>query len=380
MQLKRLKLTSFRNYSSAEVDFQPGITLILGGNGAGKTSLLEAAQYSVCGRSFRTSRDGELVRMGEGWFRIEAEILSRGLRTQRTVGFEPGTGVRVNSDGGPQWLAPASVLCFSPDDLELIKGPPAARRRFMDEAISRRSVSRHRLMLDYAKVLAQRNVFLKRARAGLVPLTGITPWDRQLTQLALQIYAARKEHLVRVSPLFGQAYREISSAILDAEIAYRSQLEAFHSDVDPEAAMLAALAESWQSDMERLSTGLGIHRDDVEFLLEDKNLRSYGSQGEQRTAVLALLIASWRLDNESGRSRPLLLLDDVMSELDPERRRRLMKIMGAPRANDAGADTPEGQVIITAADRSLFTDEELAAAAVIMVRDRMVMVEVKPGV
>lgn len=381
------------------MDLAPGTVIVLGGNGAGKTNLLEAILYAACGRSFRTIRDAEMVRYGSDSFLLEAAVDPGSGAVRRAVGFTAGEGAQVRPGGQDKWLAPGSVLCFSPDDLQLVKGPPAVRRRFLDEALSRRSADYHRLALDYQKVLAQRNNFLKRARAGLLPLADIVPWDRQLAQLALGISRARQRFCERLSPLFAAAVALISGEEAGAAAAYRSQLPALAATGDPEAAVLAALAEAWPRDMERLTTSVGAHRDDVDFLLGERNLRQYGSQGEQRTAVLALLLADRGLGEDLGGAQPLLLLDDVMSELDPARRRRLMRALaagltveaaaGCPGAAGEGAGgnsggrviapgetyaaatgtpPPRGQVIITAADPSLFSAEELDSSWVIEIK------------
>lgn len=367
LYLKCLKLTGFRNYTSAEVHLGAGPVIVVGDNAAGKSSLLEAAQYSVSGRSFRTSRETEMVMAGACWFRIEVELFAGEQALQRSVSYEPGVGARIDAGGGPQWLPAGSVLCFSPDDLQLIKGPPAARRRFLDEAISRRTPAFHRLALDYQKVLSQRNSFLQRARAGLLPLADIKPWDRQLTQLALKVHRARQSYCLQLAPLFSRACADISGDDDGgAWITYRSQLDRFQVADDKEDVMLSALAEAWQKDMERLSTSVGTHRDDMEFMASGRDLKPFGSQGQQRTAVLSLLLAGRRLEQAAGGRLPLLLLDDVMSELDPDRRRRLMRTLDCV---GGAADGPAvGQTIITAADQSLFSDQELEASAVIEVR------------
>lgn len=370
MYLKRIKLTNFRNYSSVEARLAPGINVILGENGAGKTSTLEAINFCLQGGSFRTSRDSDMVRRQQKFFRLEAEVETAGVHTERRIAYEPGAGVKVNAGGGSQWFPPGAVITFSPDQIQLIKGPPAARRRFLDDTIVKRSQSGRQLVLDYAKVLSQRNSFLQRAKAGLAQLVDITPWDRQLAQLALKIYSLRKAGLIELSPLFGAAYREISGEAAGALLGYRSQIEEFEDADDPEAAIMSALAESWQRDMERLSTSVGTHRDDMEPLLNEKDLRFYGSQGEQRMAMLALLFACREVWIRSGAPSPLLLLDDVMSELDPGHRRRLMILInnGLPDRGESG-----GQVVITAADRDLFTGEELSGAAVLEIQDSSIL-------
>lgn len=371
MILRRLELKSFRSYASAGTALSPGINIILGENAAGKTNLLEAAGYVLCGRSFRTSREAEMVREGGDYWRLEAGLELAGISISRAVAFGQGAGVKVESGGGPTWLAPGSVLCFSPDDLQLIKGAPAARRRFLDEAIGRARPGYQARTLDYQRVMSQRNSFLQRARAGLVPLADITPWDRQLAALAIGIHDARRDYCHRLEPLFALAYRQLSGEEREAGIFYDSQVPAHGESDERETDLLSALAEAWQKDMERASTAVGTHRDDADFQLEGRSLRPYGSQGEQRTAVLALLLASRSLELISGGTAPLLLLDDVMSELDRDRRRRFMRALKGAGGGEAGAGgegaSLGGQVIITAADPGLFDEEELEAAAVLKV-------------
>ncbi|MCL5882526.1 MAG: DNA replication and repair protein RecF [Actinobacteria bacterium] len=356
MYLRRLQLNNFRNFTKAALEFPPGISIILGHNGAGKTNLLEAAQFASCGRSFRTSREQEMMRAGEGFFRIEAEVEWNGTAQTRAVGYEQGSGIRNDNGGGPNWLPAGEVLCFSPDDLQLIKGAPAKRRRFLDDAIGRRRPAYIRNLLDYQKVLSQRNSFLQRARAGFVRLQDISPWDRQLAALGEKIYAARDEHCRVLAPHFQKAYREIAGGEEKTEVAYISQLEGFYENGELADNFVRALEDRWSEDLDRVTTGAGIHRDDVDFRLAGKSLKPYGSQGEQRAAVLALLLADRRMGMESGET-PLLLLDDVMSELDPERRQSLLKSLP-----EEGGLTP--QTIITAADAGLFSEKELEGACV----------------
>lgn len=365
MYLKSLKVSSFRNYREAFVEFPPGITIIVGDNGAGKSNLLEAAQYTLCGASFRTSRDIEMVAVGNSFFRTEAEV-ENGAVSTRAVSLEIGGSARVDSGGGPKWIEPGSVLCFSPDDLQLIKGPPSDRRRFLDDTISKRNPSYRRRVIDYQKTLSQRNSFLQRARAGLVPLPDISPWDRQLASLALGIYEARRLQCEQLSPQFERALNEITGENARAHIKLVSQIQEAALASDPEALLVGKYRENWSSDMERLSTGTGTHRDDVDFILDGRSLRPFGSQGEQRAAVLALLLAERNLSWGDGDGRPLLLLDDVMSELDPDRRRRLMVALGVYGESTGSAG---GQVIITAADTDLFIPGELEQSKVIRVRE-----------
>lgn len=364
MHLRRLHLNNFRNFQKGALEIPAGVSIILGHNGAGKTNLLEAAQFVACGRSFRTSREHEMIRSGEPFFRIEAEVEWNGAAQTRAVGYEQGSGIRTDNGGGPGWLPAGEVLCFSPDDLQLIKGPPARRRRFLDDAIGRRRPAYNMNLLDYQKVLSQRNSFLQRARAGLVRLQDISPWDRQLAALGEKIYAARSEHCRVLAPHFQRAYGEIAGAGVAAGVAYVSPLDGLGEGGELTENFVRALEDRWSDDLDRLATGIGVHRDDVDFRLAGKRLKPYGSQGEQRAAVLALLLADRRLGMETGET-PLLLLDDVMSELDPGRRRSLLESLVENGGNGA-------QTIITAADAGLFADEDLSQACVFEVESGVV--------
>lgn len=355
MQLRLLKLRNFRSFEAAETRLGPGLTVIFGDNGAGKTSLLEAAQYCLCGRSLRTTREEEMVMKGAGFMRLEAEVHGGGAMYSRAVRLGSGKAVNVYAGGGPAWLEPGSVMTFSPDDLPLVKGAPAGRRRFLDEAIARRRPGYRRLALDYQKIISQRNGFLKRARAGMVPLSDISPWDRLLAASALGIYFARRDYCRQLAPHFSSAWAGLAGKEAAVDLKYLSQLEQAAAAADPEREVLQMLRARWSLDMERSSTGAGAHRDEMEILLAGEPVRRFGSQGEQRLAVLALLLAVRSLVLEEA-GPPPLLLDDVLSELDSMRRRRLMGILAAA-----------GQALITAADRGLFLEEELAGVDVLEV-------------
>ena len=358
MHLRRIKLKNFRNYAHGEALLSPRTNIIIGANGAGKSNLLESVQYVTCGRSFRTSREAEMVAQGAGFLRIEADIEASGCSISRSVAAGPDNGVRVDAGGGERWLDEGSILCFSPDDLQLVKGAPSLRRRFLDGAMARRKPAHRRALLDYQKVLTQRNGFLQRARAGLVQLSQISPWDMQLVQLAAVISGARADFCVRLEPFLGEAYSDICGGSTGLEVRYRSQLLELPGDGPLEERLARRLEETWARDMERAQTGTGIHRDDIEFVAGGKSLKPYGSQGEQRAAVLSLLLAERNLSVAEGGEAPVLLLDDVMSELDPGRRRRLMRTLESPGG---------GQVLITAADRGLFSEEELGISTVMEV-------------
>lgn len=350
MHLSYLKIRNFRNLGSAEIELPPGAAVLIGGNGSGKTSALEAIHYSLCGKSFRTSREAVMVMAGEPFLRVEARgVTAQGAGFEKSVSL--GAGGQPKQSAGNRGDAPLPVVCFTPDDLALVKGPPVKRRKFLDGAVVRQQPSHRQTVIELQKALSQRNSYLQRARAGLVDLGGIAPWDRQVAALSLSVCRRRLELCRHLEDPFRRAYGAISGDSGSASMALRSQLEGLPGS-GAVAELMARLRERWLADMEAGATSLGAHRDDLEFYVDGRSARTYGSQGEQRSVVLALLLAEVELVTGMGSGAPLVMLDDVMSELDPERRRRLMRRLSS-----------RGQVIVTAADGALVSGGEMGGAA-----------------
>lgn len=336
MRLDYLKIRNFRNLASVELETAPVTTVLVGSNGAGKTNTLEAAHYSLCGRSFRTRRALDMVMEGEGFLRLESQGQLNGARFERRASLAAEGTEKRGSDIAKE---PLPVVCFTPDDLSLVKGAPAQRRSYIDRAIARKHPRHGRTVADFQKALSQRNRFLERARAGLVGLSEISPWDGQVAALSAKVYRERQRFCRDLREPFRRAYRDISGHGLQAAVELTSQLAAFKQD-DIEGELLGRLKKRWQTDMGNGTTGIGAHRDDIDFCVNGSSVRTRGSQGEQRLTVLALLLAETDAAAASGGEKPLVMLDDVMSELDPERRQLLINRLEAA-----------GQVIITAADR-----------------------------
>ena len=252
--------------------------------------------------------------------------------------LEAGAGKRAKLNGAPlqaadQLRAQTATLVFTPDRLGVVKGAPAARRAYFDRATGRLSPARAQLATEYGNAVAQRNAALRRVAAGFSSHDALSPWTERVVELGTELVAARRETLELLSPHFAERAGELG--LEDAELRYEG--------VPPTA---AALAERLDRDLERGVTGLGPHLDDIVIASGPRELRSYGSQGEQRLAVLALLLAEAELIAERRGVPPLLLLDDVLSELDPARRRIL-----AARVAHAG------QALITATDAGMLPSE-----------------------
>jgi DNA replication and repair protein RecF len=312
--------------------------LAVGLNGVGKTNLLEALHVGTQGFSPRTRTDAQLIRFGA----VASRIAVRGRRgtvpVELEVVLEPGAGKRAKLNGAPlraaeQLRAETATLVFTPDRLGVVKGAPAARRAYFDRALGRLSPARAQLAVDYGAAVAQRNASLRRVAAGFSSRDALAPWTAQVAELGAELVAARYEALALLGPPFAERAGELGLA--DAELRY---------DGTPPSA--SALEQRLDRDLERGVTGLGPHLDDIVIASGARELRSFGSQGEQRLAVLALLLAEAELIADRRGFPPLLLLDDVLSELDPGRRRILAARVGRV-----------GQALVTATDAAMLPAE-----------------------
>ena len=307
--------------------------LVVGANGAGKTNLLESLHVGTQGFSPRTRSDAQLVRFGESAGRIALRGLRGETSVELEVTLEVGEGKRAKLNGAPlraaeQLRAEVATLVFTPDRLSVVKGGPAVRRAYFDRALGRLAPARATLSVEYAAVIAQRNAALRRAAGGYSSRDAIAPWTEQVATLGRKLVESRTEVVAALAPGFAERASELG--LPSARMAYEGE--------PPTVELLDARLER---DLERGATGLGPHLDDVVLTSGSRDLRSFGSQGEQRLTVLALLLAEAELIAERRGFAPLLLLDDVLSELDPDRRRVLAeRVVGT------------GQTLITATEAS----------------------------
>ena len=294
--------------------------LVSGPNGAGKTNLLEALHVGTQGFSPRARSDAQLVRFGtnagrvriagtRGDARFEADVVLS-ARDARRARFN-GSGLR----SAELLRHELQTLVFTPDRLAVVKGGPAARRAYIDRSLGRLFPSRVQLPVDYAAAVGQRNAALRRVAAGHSSQDALAPWTETVAQLAVALIEARQEVLRLLSPAFGRCCGRLG---LDAAtLAY-----------DGEPPSPAELEAQLDRDLERGTTGLGPHLHDVRIEADGRDLRSFGSQGEQRIAVLGLVLAEAETLSERG-TPPLVLLDDVLSELDGDRRHALGELLAA---------------------------------------------------
>lgn len=330
MVVTRLRLRDFRTYASAEVELGERLTVVHGPNGAGKTNLLEGLYFGCTGRSCRTTNEREVVRFDAPAARVEVAGHDRDGEHELAVGFQPGEAKRFRVDGAPvERLLDAPgrplVSVFLPDRLELVKGPPGLRRSHLDAVVAALWPGRPATRRAYGQALAQRNALLARVRAGAARAT-LGAWDLELARhgIALRDDRARAVDLLRDRFAAVAGELGLSGA---PELRYRPRSRAGSAEE-----LAAELAERVDADLQRGFTTHGPHRDDVGLLRDGRELRAYGSQGEQRIALLSLLLAERAVLAEERGAPPLLLLDDVMSELDETRRGLLVERLGEGQA------------------------------------------------
>jgi DNA replication and repair protein RecF len=297
------------------VSLERGLVLVTGPNGAGKTNLLESLHVATQGFSPRTRVDAQLIRFGADAARIALAGTRAGTPTTIEVALAANEAKRAKVNGAQlraaeQLRLEVATLVFTPDRLAVVKGGPAARRAYFDRVLGRISRARAQLPPEYAAAVAQRNAALRRIAAGFSSRDALAPWTERVANLGAQLVEARTETLALLAPTFAERAEELG-------------LPAARRVYEGEPPTANALESRLSRDLERGTTSLGPHLDDVRLVSGERDLRSFGSQGEQRLTVLALLLAEAELIAERRGEPPLLLLDDVLSELDPDRRRAL---------------------------------------------------------
>ncbi len=330
MKIKTVKLVSFRNYDYQIVDFPMQITLVSGANGQGKTNLVESIVVSATTKSPRTSNMSELIKDGSSEAKVEI-LLDRKfgqMNLSYTLNTKGEKKFFINSNPVSKMsevFGNLVVVYFSPDDLKIVSASPDKRRDFMDTDISELSGSYYNLIQRYNKVLLQRNKLLKTERDRALLLAQIGVWDEQLAQIASLIIKTRKSFIEKLKTPAKEALKFISSSKDDLEIEYVGAKGTTAEEIKAE--LLKSLKFNLDRDIELGYTSVGPHRDDIYFGLNGKDARNFASQGQQRSIVLALKFAELEIFEKEIGEEPILVLDDVFSELDTTRQRRLYEKM-----------------------------------------------------
>ena len=358
MQITELTLRSYRSYETLHLAFDPGVQIFLGANAQGKTNIIEALYYAAFGRSHRTSSDAELIRVGADGAYIGLSFRRHDVPGELSFTFARGARRRITYAGESlrqrDLVGLLPMVLFSPEDLFLVKGAPALRRRYLDAELSQASPAYYGELLRYTRILKQRNAVLKDIRERLAVPDDLPPWDAQLARSAAYIVTRRIAAVAQLGALSARVQAVLAAGeqlALAYEIAGAGG-EDFAEDDMTESLHVwynKMLCEGRARDIVRAATGVGPHLDDLVLRVGGMSLRSYGSQGQQRTGALALKLAELFYLQENIGEAPILLLDDVMSELDADRRRALLDFIRHEHI----------QTFITATDAAYFPAERM---------------------
>ncbi len=341
MRVNELRLTDFRSYAELRAAFPPGPQVIVGPNAVGKTNLIEALAVLALGHSHRTRADPELVRWGAGFARLEATVerpagmalgagagsLTEELEVLLPGGGLPGLRKQVRVNGVPRradvLASHLRAVTFSPEAMLLVVGPPALRRDEIDGLAGQLWPAHRRALATYVRALAQRNSLLRRIREGQASPDQLPFWDRAIVEEGGGIVERRLRVIDELGGPLSTAHVEIAPDEPELALSYAASAPP-HAGESPAAALRRRLGETAEKEIWNGMTLVGPHRDDASFQLGGRQLAAFGSRGQQRTAILALKLAELDTLTRSGGSSPLLLLDDVFSELDPDRRAHLV--------------------------------------------------------
>lgn len=337
MIVERLELVDFRNYAAGVFELTPGVTAVLGDNGEGKTNLAEAVGYLATLSSFRGAPNEAMVRAGAPAAVIRSTIRhddGRETLIEAELARAGRNRVQVNRQKlgrARELLGVVRVTVFAPDDLVLVKGGPGDRRRYMDDTLVALATKYDAIRLDIDRIVKQRNTLLKQAGGRLTDEieTTLDVWDARFVEVADQFGHARATLVARIAPLVLQAYEWLAGAPTPVELSYEPEWR--------RVGLATALLEARSLDLRRGVSTVGPHRDELSIGIDGMSSRTHASQGEQRTLALALRLAAHELVTERTGSAPVLVLDDVLSELDESRATALLEHL------------PAGQVIITSA-------------------------------
>ena len=324
MRLNKLSLTNFRSYTKLECEFEPGVILFIGENGAGKTNIVESFIYLSTLSSHRVSQNQPLLQLGSDQAIIRAEILNNDRKLEIDLEINTGRANRAKINSNPtksqrEILGALQAVYFSPEDLDLVRGEPTGRRDFLDKLLVVRTPRLAGVISDYERVVKQRNTLLKN-RANKNTLD---PWTEQLIDFGSELTAARIDLVNKLNPFVSEHYKSLNE-VKPASISYKSNTEGISTDPqESKTALHAKSIEVAQQELDRGASLFGPHRDDLYLHLGDFPAKGYASHGESWSLALSLKLGSFNLLQGDG-STPILILDDVFAELDSKRRQHLI--------------------------------------------------------
>ena len=335
MWIKKLNLKNFRNYENQEINFCKNINIFYGENAQGKTNIIEAIYMSSIGKSFRTNKDIETIMLNKDNSLIECFFEKEDRDGKIKIEINKKKNIFINGikiKKLSELLGNINIVIFTPDDIEILKGGPQNRRRFLDIMISQLKPNYIYNLNMYLKTLEQRNNYLRQIREEQKDEKMLEIWDEKLAEYAIKIYKYRKEYINNIDNKIKNIHKEITNNKEEIKIEYISECQDKNT-------YLNLLKQRRKLDIIKGYTTKGIHRDDFSVFINNKELNIYGSQGQHRTAILSLKISELQIIKDEIGEYPILLLDDFMSELDNNRRKNLLKYM------------KDAQVIITCTEK-----------------------------
>lgn len=331
MIVKSLLLNNFRNHSDTSIYFSDRFNIIYGNNGQGKTNILEAIYLCAAGRSHRTAKDAEIVQFGTNFYLVETEVKTKGLQKNINIQYfiDQKKQIKINEIPLKKFgslMGNLYAVLFSPEDLFIVKQGPSERRRFVDITLSQIRPAYFYDLQVMSKILKQRNILLKNLQSNAGLMDTVDVWDEKLADVAASIIIMRREFAHRLSELANRQHKFLTVEKENISFEYNSS---FHVSEDDDKKKIVSnykkqLQKTLSRDIITGYTSIGPHRDDYDILINGSSLKLYGSQGQQRSSVLSLKIAEIELMHLETGEYPVLLLDDVMSELDENRQKYLM--------------------------------------------------------
>ncbi len=340
MYIKSLEIKNFRNYKDFSIEFNKNLNIIIGKNAQGKTNLIEAIFLSSIGKSFRTSKDSDLIKFGEENATIKVSAEKKIIDTKVEIFIRKNFKKAIRKDGNPvrktsELIDNIVIVIFSPEDLKIVKDEPEKRRKFIDRELAQIKPSYYNCLSGYKKALMQRNAYLKEDFADDDVLL---VWDRQLMDYGCDLMKMRKEFIDKINIFSKEIHSNITSGKENLRIEYDSNIKFIADEKEQKKIFKDTLESSFLTDKRMRTTTCGPHKDDMLFFVNSVNVRSFGSQGQQRTCALSLKLAELDFIKEETDEKGILLLDDVMSELDEDRRNYLI------------GSLKENQIFVTATD------------------------------
>lgn len=362
MYIKHIELKDFRNYNNLNLTFDPNTNLLLGNNAQGKTNLLESIYITSLGKSFRTSKDKELIKFDCDFCRVKLTACKTGddLVIDIVITQEGKKGIKINgvkAKKNSALLENIYIVIFSPEDLKIIKEEPEKRRKFIDRELCQIKPSYFNNLANYKKVLLQRNAYLKEES---VDLSVLDIWDTKLSEFGSKVMLQRNEFITKLAAISKKIHGEITNYKELLALFYESSVPLERSLENQIQVFYETLKKHNSSDLRLRTTGKGPHKDDIKVTSNKIDIRKFGSQGQQRTAALSLKLSEIQLIKEETGENPVLLLDDVLSELDHNRQKFLLQFF------------EEIQVFITTAELSEEIKKSLCNGKIYIIDDGQV--------